>query len=188
MKTLTNLSVQYRSFRAILALVVVLLLGFAVQPATAAITSYEGNSLVKVKVVRQTGTAITSSTSWVDIPGSVATFTVSGSFDYLFIARFAAESACYGSTGYCKVRILLNGAEMDPVVGEEYAFDSSDNGAESSASWEGHAVERSRALCGQATTVTVKVQYKVSNAATTFRLDDWHLTAEQFSTGGSCVP
>ena len=106
----------------------------------------------------------------------------------LFIARFAAESACSGGTGYCNVRILANAFEMAPVVGTDYAFDSTDNGAESSASWEGRAMERSLPLCGQFNTVTIKVQYRVTNAATTFRLDDWHLTGEQFSTGGSCIP
>jgi hypothetical protein len=185
MKMLKNVPVRYRHFRAMSALVAVLVLGFA---AAAAITSWEGKGFVRVKVVGQTTAATTNSTTWIDVPGAIATFSVSSSLENLFIARFAAESACYGSTGFCNVRILANGIEMAPVVGTDYAFDSTGNGAEPIASWEGHAMERSLPLCGSFSTVTVKVQYKVSNAAATFRLDDWHLTAEQFSTGGSCVP
>jgi hypothetical protein len=169
------------------ALAVVLVLTAAVPLAVAAVTSAQGNSLQKVKVVRQNATNTTSSTTWVDIPGAVTTFTVPSYYEHLFIARFAAETSCYGAPGYCKVRVLVNGLEMEPVVGSEYAFDSSDNGTETSSSWEGHAVERSKTVCGSFSNVTVKVQYSVSVPTVTFRLDDWHLTVEQFPTGGACV-
>jgi hypothetical protein len=74
----------------------------------------------------------------------------------------------------------MNGVEMEPSSGMDFAFDSTNAGADGASSWEGHAMERSRDIqtgtLGQF--VTVQVQYAVTNAALTFRLDDWHLAVE----------
>jgi len=65
------------------------------------------------------------------------------------------------------------------VVGNDFAFDSNDNGTETGTSLESHAVERSAVLGGG--THVVQVQWRTTDVATTLRLDDWHLTVERAS-------
>jgi hypothetical protein len=114
----------------------------------------------------------------VNLPGAVATFPVVANTRYVYIARFTAESVCFGASGWCPVRILINGVEMDPVVGTDFAFDSTEAGTASASSWESHAVDRSKLFSTTLPTVTVQVQYGVTAAGITLRLDDWHLTVE----------
>jgi hypothetical protein len=93
--------------------------------------------------------------------------------------RFSAESACFGSSsGWCSVRILVDGLEAAPAAGADFAFDSNDGGSEGSTSWESHSVDRSAGPFG-AGFHTVKVQWKTAGCSATcptFRLDDWSLT------------
>lgn len=156
-------------------------LAIAAQPSLSAATTLSATTMRAVKVVRETLASSTAATAWVNVPGATATFTVPAFTTDLFVAHFTAESVCYGASGWCPVRILLNGVEMDPAAGTDFAFDSSDGGTASPASWESHAVGRSRAFTTSSAplTVTVQVQYMVTNPGMTLRLDDWHLTVEQ---------
>jgi predicted membrane-bound mannosyltransferase len=43
---------------------------------------------------------------------------------------------------WCVVQLMANKAEMQPGDGSDMAFDSTDNGSETSGSWESHATER----------------------------------------------
>ncbi len=73
---------------------------------------------------------------------------------------------------------VANGAvtELSPQSGSNFAFDSTDSATETSASWEGHSMDRSDRLgAGQ---YRVTVQRSVSNAAVTFWLDDYSFTVE----------
>jgi hypothetical protein len=118
----------------------------------------------------------TSSTTFVELPGASASVTVpTGATATLFVS-FSAESLCTGPSGYCPVRVLVDGNEAAPVVGNDFAFDSTDMGTETTQSWESHAIER--VVTGLAAgSHTVTVQYAVTAATTTLRLDDWGLTA-----------
>ena len=89
---------------------------------------------------------------------------------------FSAESACYGGGAdrYCGARIIVDGNELNPAVGNDFAFDSTDAGDEGTKSWESHAIARSSETLS-AGNHTVKVQIRTTNAATTLRLDDWAL-------------
>ncbi|MBV9487251.1 MAG: hypothetical protein JO246_14485 [Frankiaceae bacterium] len=93
------------------------------------------------------------------LPGMTVQITVPSGFTALLIARFSAESACYGGDAgqpeWCTATIKANGVEMSPQTGSDFAFDSTDNGAESNASWESHAMERVRRV--PAGTYTVRV-------------------------------
>jgi hypothetical protein len=81
------------------------------------------------------------------------------------------------------VRILVDGVEAEPAPAD-YAFDSTNNGAEGTGSWEGHAMDRHLCIrnpAGAVRTVPVQVQWRVfagSDPSTVpqFRLDDWSLT------------
>jgi hypothetical protein len=119
---------------------------------------------------------VTSSTSYVELPTASASITVpAGAAATLFIS-FSAESLCTGASGYCTARVVVDGNEAAPVVGNDFAFDSTDSGTETGGSWESHAIQRTvTGLAAGAHTVTV--QYAVTNAAATLRLDDWGLTA-----------
>ena len=64
---------------------------------------------------------------------------------------------------------------FDPASGIDYAFDSNPAGAADDL-WEGNAMERSKRL-GPGT-YRVRVQRRVTNAGTIFRLDDWHFAVE----------
>jgi hypothetical protein len=82
------------------------------------------------------------------------------------VAHFSGEALCGGTSGYCSVRILIDGTEMIPNSGTDFAFDSPGD------SWESHAMERtwSGATAG---THTFTLQRAVVGSASSFRLDDW---------------
>jgi hypothetical protein len=85
-----------------------------------------------------------SSTSLSLIPGMSAKVTVPARHRALFDMRFSAEISCTGGTSpdWCIAEILVDGVEAAPGDGTDMAIDSTDNGTESLASWEGHAMER----------------------------------------------
>ena len=123
------------------------------------------------------GTAVsTTSTAFVDLAGSSETFTVPTGETARIYAIFSAESACYGGglDRFCTARIVVDGNELNPAVGTNFAFDSSDDGDEGSSSQESHAIARHSETLS-AGNHTVKVQIRSSNAATTFAVDDWAL-------------
>ncbi len=106
----------------------------------------------------------------------------------LINVRFSAESQCSGGgsdPGWCGLRILVDGVEASPGNTADYAFDSTNNGAEGIASWQGHSMDRHRCVRNDGTPriVPVQVQWRVfsgdGNATPpAFRLDDWSLTIE----------
>ncbi len=109
--------------------------------------------------------------------------------------RFTAETQCSGGGsdfGWCGARILIDGVEALPAPAD-FAFDSTNNGAEGSGSWEGHAMDRH--LCirnpgGAVRVVPVQVQWRVfstdgDTTAPSFRIDDTSLTIQ--STIANCA-
>jgi hypothetical protein len=115
----------------------------------------------------------------------------------LINVRFTAESRCSGGNGigdWCEVRILIGGVEADPAASafppDTFALDSTNNGAETTNSWEGHALERHRCVVGTdvAMNVPVVVEWRVMSFGAIppeFWLDDWSLAIER-STDASC--
>jgi hypothetical protein len=80
------------------------------------------------------------------LPGMSVQVTVPAGQTALLVARFSAESACYGDDAgqpdWCIATITVNGNPMFPNTGTDFAFDSTDSGNATSASWESHAMER----------------------------------------------
>ena len=150
----------------------------SVLPASAQVTTVT-NPTGSVRMVRGGTATTTSSVNFVDVPGAATTITIPAGTRAVLRARFVAESSCAGGAGYCRVRILINGVEAQPAVGTDFAFDSTNNGNETSSSWESHAVERSSAIILPAGNYVVRVQQSTSSAGVTFRLDDWHLSVER---------
>jgi hypothetical protein len=153
----------------------------SVLPASAQVTTVT-NPTGSVRMVRGGTVTTTSSVNFVDVPGAATTINIPAGTRAVLRARFIAESACSGGgavSNYCRIRILINNVEAQPAVGFDFAFDSTNNGNETSSSWESHAVERSSATILPAGNYVVKVQQSTSSAGVTFRLDDWHLSVER---------
>jgi hypothetical protein len=111
-----------------------------------------------------------ASTSWTNVASQYFNHNV-GQPRYIRI-RFTAESYCTGNSGWCSIRLLVNGTEAKPVVGTDFAFDSA-----STDGYESHSVERIfDGSFGSGNTITV--QAATVGGASFFRLDDWVLEAD----------
>jgi hypothetical protein len=171
---------------AMLAVAAVAAGAFALAPAAAQKKKVAAFTKAKaVKLFRDmfdtrvvTGTAFqqTGSTTAVDLPGATTSVTVPAGQSSRIIAIFTAESACFGTESNCIATILIGGAEGDPAVGSDFAWDTNREGdATTTFSGEAHAMTRSRGPLGTGT-YDVRVQYRAAGAGTTAQLDDWNLT------------
>ena len=145
-------------------------------------TTVGGKSITGVRIVRdnvpQAFTSTTSST-WTDFPGAQTPITVPSSTRAIILVRFTAESACSGNdSGYCNLRVLVNGTEAQPASGDLFAWDDS-NGS-NVPNHQSHAMDRSIGPL-EPGTYTVKLQWKTNPAGSglTFYLDDWSMTVEK---------
>jgi hypothetical protein len=135
--------------------------------AIAASNAFNSKGVNNIRVKTETSSFSTSSTSWVSLPGASITMSVPNGKQKLFIAEFDAESYCQSGTQWCSVRILMDGVEMHPAAGTNFAFDTVDTDR-----WESHAMSRTYGPVGAGQHV-FQVQARVSNASTVFGLDDW---------------
>jgi hypothetical protein len=132
------------------------------------------------QVVSQTSasSSSTNSQTFTDLSGSSQTITVPTGETARLYVTFSAESACSGGTGFCGVRVTVDGNEISPVAGNDFAFDSTDNGTETSSSWESHSMTRVTDTLA-AGNHTIVVQMRTTQAATTLRLDDWAVVVQR---------
>lgn len=173
-KTLGKLGTSRRGIASFLAL------------GTLALMAVPAGAQVIMRTIRLVSSTVssvtTSSAAWVPIPLATTTVTIPAGQTDRILARFAGESACWGASGYCQLRILANGVEMNAAGGTNFAFDSSDSNTETAASWESHAIERYRQIANTTNVplnVIVQVEYRVSVANLNFWIDDWNLTVQQ---------
>lgn len=150
----------------------------------------QGSRIVSVVKLRRSVAQITQANAFIPLATASTNIVVPNTVDRAIIdARFIAESACYPvnpalAVGYCSVRILLNGVEMAPVTGPDFAFDSSNVGTERFDSKEAHAMDRSSRQTVPPGNYTVTVQWGIVGGAannTNFWLDDWHLVLDAVS-------
>jgi hypothetical protein len=132
--------------------------------------------VVASKTVTGSAASSTAAAAFVDLPGGSTTVDIATGQTGQVVVTFSGESVCYGGTGWCTLRILIDGSELAPSVGTNFAFDSTDNNTETSSSWESHAIQRVSATLASGSH-TVQVQWGVSGVAT-FELDDWALNAQ----------
>ena len=158
--------------------------GIVAGTAAVALVAGAGGTDTRVDVRSETAASVNNSLVFVDVPGANVVVTVPTGQSRLFIARFAGESQCFGAAaapaGFCSLQIIATnvaGASVpfDPSSGVDYAFDSNPAGA-ADDQWEGNAMERSKRL--GAGTYRIRVQRRVTNNTTFFRLDDWHFSVE----------
>jgi len=131
-----------------------------------------------------TSSGETTSTSYVALDNSSPlAVTVPANETDKLIVTFSGEDACYGGTpvNTCKLRIQVDGNELAPAAGGDANWDNNDLGGavpKTSSDQESRSIVRvSPTLPSGAHSVVV--QYQVSNAATTFRMDDWALVVER---------
>jgi hypothetical protein len=95
------------------------------------------------------------------------------------VVRFTAESACYGGAGWCAARILVDGAEADPVMSppRDFAFDTTNDNKATLKWMESHSMDRVITNSAMSPPVTVEVQVAMVGSGVKQRLDDWTLTA-----------
>jgi len=158
--------------------------------AIAAIVTHTGGVTTQTRKVGSPDIFTTTSTSYVTL--TATSLSLAGTS--LLQATFSGESACYHSTtaadgsDWCTLRIMVCGpagcTEMNPVAGNNFAFDSTDGGRETFASWESHSISRFSNCLG-AGTYRVLVQVAVVDnapvAPPTFWLDDWTLSVERMN-------
>jgi hypothetical protein len=126
-------------------------------------------------VSQSSATATTTATqTFQELPGSTQNVVVPAGETARLYVMFSAESTCYGGTGFCSVRITVDGNELLPVEGATAYFDSTDAGDELINSPESHAIVRLTDNLSAGTHV-VKVERRTTQAATSLRLDDWAL-------------
>ena len=146
------------------------------------------------RAITSTKPRTTTSEKFITLPGAVTKISVPAGRDVLVNVAFTAESRCNepGSIAqdWCEVRILVDGTEAAPAASsfppDTYAFDSTDSGSETVASWESHAMDRHKCVFNSQSNLTkvvpVEVQWKVTNfdggSAPDFWLDDWSLTVQ----------
>jgi hypothetical protein len=132
------------------------------------------DAIPRIAFAPMAGAFATTNTAYVTIPALTVNASVPVGGGRL-LATFSGETVCSGPTGYCTLRILVDGVEMNPVVGTDFAFDSTDNGNETVGSWEAHSIQRYTELLG-AGPHTISVQVASTINPTTFRVDDALLT------------
>jgi hypothetical protein len=142
-----------------------------------------GGAIAQVQKISNTAAATRTATTWAILARTVIVIPAGQPPSFLDM-RFSGESTCYGGGNdfaWCSLRILVDGVEANPVVGIDFAFDSTNEGRETGNSWESHAIERySNCLQPGQHIVTVEWASRDFNAAPpTFRLDDWTLAVER---------
>ena len=110
----------------------------------------------------------TSSTIFEEVAST--SITVPASTTATLFLSFSGESNCYGASGSCLVRILVDGTQVHELV----IFDNTENDVQDPGTWEAHAVGRSVAGIGTGTH-TVTIQRAVSVGTITFSLEGWGL-------------
>ena len=120
----------------------------------------------KVGVLQHPGPANT----WVQLTAGSITIPA-GQTGYL-LATFSGESLCSGTSGWCAVRVRVNGVESNPMTFTNFAFDSA-----GSDLWEAHSIQRISRLLG-AGTHTVEVEWLYTTAGINDQLDDWLFQVE----------
>jgi len=129
-------------------------------------------------VTNGTNTTSTAST-FVNVPGMVTLLKVPPGKRAYLVARFSAESACAGNTGHwCSVRILVDGHEIAPATGFDFAFDTVNAGAPNSFMWRGASMDRSYFASSGTHTIVVQEATTDSSHGTTFWLGERSLTVE----------
>ena len=159
----------------------------AIFAASVAIASHEAGHTAKaafgieeVKVVRHSfphpdypgGQWVTSTDTWIDVPGASIRITVPEGERALIIARFSPSVICAG-TGICESRIVIGGVEAEPAKPVYFNPGSTNH-------WGVMYTERSLGPILPGTyTVRGQVLTTFGTSGTTLYVRSYHLTVER---------
>jgi hypothetical protein len=176
MKFLTKVS---RSSTMFIAALTCLMLAGSIS-AFAVRQSHTGKAASAVTIVTESEISFIGSTSFQNLGGATATITVPAGQVQLVQAEFSADTTCQGAfaENFCRVQILADGAEMNPIAAGDFAFDGVGTADDF---YEAHAMQRS-ILLGPGTH-TIRVQAAVTLLGMAFYLDDWSLAITQYNNG-----
>jgi len=148
--------------------------------AFALFTSDSGGAIDSVMIDRSDSITTTGSTSYVRIP-SASHRVIIPSGGRLVMARFSAESWCFGGPAWCSIRIVAYPELGDTTMREllsrqafplDFRFDSTfDGGGE-----ESYSMDRSLRL--ETGSYVIRAEYAVSHSDALFRLDDYSFIVE----------
>jgi hypothetical protein len=122
------------------------------------------------------------------IDGLKQSITVPAGRPTRILATLSGESECAGGgadENYCSVRIRVDGLELIPGEGEDFAFDSTNAGEQrQNASWRSLSIQRvSGILAPGPHTVTIEHRVVLGGLGpVTHRFDDAMLTLQQFAS------
>jgi len=122
-----------------------------------------------VTTLTETNFASTSSTTFVNLAST--TVTIPAGQTGRILASFGGQTSCEGTNnnGWCAIRVLVDGTEMLPQSGSEFAFTSPRDVA-----WETKSVDRVSHVLS-AGSHTVVLQWAAVAGATSFTLFGWQL-------------
>ncbi len=166
----------------------------AIVPPEPDVEIYSAGAHYFKKAITSTKPRVSSSETFIKLPGAATKVVIPAGQNALVNVAFSAESRCAeadsSAPNWCEMRILVDGTEASPAAStfgpDTYAFDSTDRGSETLASWESHAMDRHQCIFNShsttSKTVPIEVQWKVTNfdggVAPAFWLDDWSVTVE----------
>ena len=128
------------------------------------------------------GAETTQSTTFVNLTDAFVELFVPKGDPRIILLTFTAESQCTddgNDTGFLGVRILVDGVEADPASDTDFAFDScvTDGAGATGDKWESNSIQRSVSIIPTGAFHEIQVQWRITEAADSGRLDDWHLSA-----------
>ncbi|HET7328204.1 MAG TPA: hypothetical protein VFJ14_13065 [Nocardioidaceae bacterium] len=130
----------------------------------------------RIVALRETASSTTTSRSYQTL--AATSISVPPGQRGLMVAHFAAESLCRGLAGYCSARIRMDGIEMVPQSGTNFAFDSAGGDAR-----ESHAMERTISGVSEGIHVfavewTLVCYPTGTDCPRSFSVDDWVFDVE----------
>jgi hypothetical protein len=162
---------------------------------SALLTGGSGGVQESAFVVGNDAAATTASQVFRPIPGAALAINMPAGDSDLLRASFSAESACWSRVAtnapltFCSVRIVLVNRATGAIIreltpgsgpsGVDFAFDSTNAGRDTSASWESHAMDRfTRVSTRDPRALIVRAEWRTAGTNTIFWLDDSTLTVE----------
>jgi hypothetical protein len=144
-------------------------------------TTIEGGSVTSVIVVRQSSEQVMPAhNDWSAVPGATADVTVQDGTTALVLVRFSSGSSCQGPSNgaapACLVRVLVDGAEAEPVLGNRSAW-AQNCGYSQLTCWAALSLDRSAGPLDPGTH-TVTIQTKPGNYQS-LDFKGWSLTIER---------
>lgn len=143
----------------------------AVVAAAPTATVINGRGAQTVQYLRETGSSLTQSTEFVDIPQATATVRVPAGRQGVVLVRLTGVVTCNGGADFCVVQGTVDGIPLEPSGPIGIVLANTDDPGPDTRSFEGSA-----ALIEGMHEVTV--QWAVTSETAQFTIHNWHMIVE----------